>query len=205
MHKEILTQQQAELLPYIASFKRSFYLVGGTAIALHLGHRRSIDFDLFTSSKLNKARIKNTLNQIPFKQVLLFEDVDQIHKLINSVKFTFFSFPYQIKHDVKIETVISMPDLLTLASMKAFALGRRSKWKDYVDLYFLLKEHCSIKEISEEANKNFPSQFSEKLFREQLAFHKDIDYSEPVEYIAKEIPEEEIKQFLIEKAIDLDF
>ena len=204
MHKEILTKQQAELLPYIAGYKRSFYLVGGTAIALHLGHRRSIDFDLFTPSKLNKSRIKNSLNQIPFKQVLLFEDVDQLHKLINNVKITFFSFPYQIKHDVKLDAIISMPDLLTLASMKAFALGRRSKWKDYVDLYFIVKGHYSIKEISEETNKNFPSQFSEKLFREQLAFHKDIDYSEPVEYIGKEIPEEEIKQFLIDKAIDLE-
>ncbi|MGE0089964.1 MAG: nucleotidyl transferase AbiEii/AbiGii toxin family protein [Bacteroidales bacterium] len=204
MHKEILTKQQAELLPYIANFKRSFYLVGGTAIALHLGHRRSIDFDLFTSSRLDKSKIKSKLNQVPFKQVMLFEDVDQLHKLINGVKFTFFSFPYQIRHEIAIEKIISMPDLLTLASMKAFALGRRSKWKDYVDLYFILKEHYSIKEISEEANKNFPSQFSEKLFREQLAFHKDIDYSEPVEYIGEEIPEEEIKNFLVEKAIDLE-
>jgi len=204
MHKEILSKKQAELLPYIASFKRSFYMVGGTAIALHIGHRRSIDFDLFTSSKLVKSRVKNTLNKLPFKQQLLFEDFDQLHLLIEGVKFTFFSFPYSIKHDVKIDSIITIPDLLTLASMKAFALGRRSKWKDYVDLYFIIKDYFPVKEISEEANKNFPSQFSEKLFREQLAFHKDIDYSEPVEYIGEEIPEDVIKQFLIDKAIDLE-
>jgi len=204
MHKEILSKKQAELLPYIANFKRSFYMVGGTAIALHIGHRRSIDFDLFCSSKLVKSRVKNTLNKLPFKQQLLFEDFDQLHKLINGVKFTFFSFPYSIKHDVKIDSIITIPDLLTLASMKAFALGRRSKWKDYVDLYFIIKDYFPVKEISEEANKNFPSQFSEKLFREQLAFHKDIDYSEPVEYIGEEIPEDVIKQFLIDKAIDLE-
>ena len=46
MHVEILSSSQKKLLPYVAQFKRSFYLVGGTAIALHLGHRESIDFDL---------------------------------------------------------------------------------------------------------------------------------------------------------------
>ena len=183
----------------------SFYLVGGTAIALHLGHRRSIDFDLFTTSNLVKYRIKSKLNKIPFKQVPIFEDYDQLHIQINNVKLTFFNFPFPIDHPVKFEPFLTMPSLLALASMKAFALGRRSKWKDYVDLYFILKKHCSVQEISKEALKNFPSQFSEKLFREQLAFHKDIDYSEPVEYIGTAIPENEIKEFLIEKAIEFDF
>jgi len=98
-----------------------------------------------------------------------------------------------------------MPDLLTLSAMKAFALGRRSKWKDYVDLFYILKDHFSIKEISEEALKIFPNQFSEKLFREQLTFHKDIDKTEPVEFLSPEIPETQIKEFLIDKAIDLEF
>jgi hypothetical protein len=47
MHEEILTKNQLELLSLIRVFNRSFYLVGGTAIALYLGHRQSIDFDLF--------------------------------------------------------------------------------------------------------------------------------------------------------------
>jgi hypothetical protein len=52
MHLEILTDKQKELLPLISQFKRNFYLVGGTAIALHLGHRESIDFDLFSYNNL---------------------------------------------------------------------------------------------------------------------------------------------------------
>jgi hypothetical protein len=45
MHKEVLSAPQTELLPVVRSFKREFYLAGGTAIALHIGHRRSIDLD----------------------------------------------------------------------------------------------------------------------------------------------------------------
>jgi hypothetical protein len=201
MHIEIFNADQAELLPYLKSFNRSFYLVGGTAIALHLGHRRSIDFDLFTLSTLVKHRIKGKLLQIPFKQAPIFEDYDQLHLQINNVKVTFFSYPYPIMHPDKVGTVITIPTLLSLAAMKAFALGRRSKWKDYVDLYFLLHDHFTIDEISKECEKIFKDQFSEKLFRQQLAFHKDIDFSEPVEFLGKPIPDNTIKEFLIEKAI----
>jgi len=204
MHTEIFDKQQVELLQYLKLFQRTFYLVGGTAIALHLGHRRSIDFDLFTPSNLIKPRIKKKLNQIPFKQIPIFEDYDQLHLLLNNVKLTFFNFPFIIDHPIKVDSFITMPSLLSLASMKAFALGRRSKWKDYVDLYFILKKNYTVKQISKEASLNFPSQFSEKLFREQLAFHKDIDYSEPVEYLVPAVSEEEIKSFLIDKALEIE-
>jgi hypothetical protein len=177
--------------------------VGGTAIALHIGHRRSIDFDLFTISKLRKSEIRNKLTRVPFKQVRLSEDTDQMHIVINGIKTTFFNFPYLIDHPVKVGHYISIPTLLTLSSMKAFALGRRAKWKDYVDLYYIMRDHYSIEAISKEAIKNFEGLFSEKLFREQLAFHKDIDYSEPVEFLVPAPSEEEIKQFLIDKAIDI--
>ena len=138
-----------------------------------------------------------------FENKPLSEDIDQLHLMVNSVKVTFFQFPYSIKHPVSLDSIITLPSLLTLASMKAFALGRRAKWKDYVDLYFILKDHFSIAEISAECENNFPNQYSEKLFREQLAFHKDIDFSEPIEYLGTPVPENEIKKFLTEKAIDL--
>jgi hypothetical protein len=203
MHTEIFTEKQIELLPVIRNFQRSFFLVGGTAIALHIGHRHSIDFDLFSYSKLNKSRIKSKLLQVHFNQVPLFEDFDQLYLIINDVKVTFFSFPYPVTHPVKFNSVITLPSLLSLAAMKAFALGRRSKWKDYVDLYFILRDYYNVDEISGEAKTIFSEQFSEKLFREQLAFHKDIDFSEPVEFIGPSIVESEIKEFLIDKAIDL--
>jgi hypothetical protein len=203
MHNEIINSQQSDLIPYLKEFKRSFYLVGGTAIALHIGHRQSIDFDLFTPSKLNKSRIKAKLKEIPFEQRLIFEDYDQLHLLINGVKVTFFNYPYSIEHPVKVGSFITIPKLLTLAAMKAFALGRRAKWKDYVDLFFILRYHYSIKEIVNQTQNIFGQLFSEKLFREQLAFHKDIDYTELVTFIVKPVSDDEIKNFLIEKAIDL--
>ena len=147
MHLEILSDQQRELLPFIARFKRSYYLVGGTAIALHVGHRRSIDFDLFTAKKLNKSSIRQRVFELPYSKKTLFEDVDQAHFYINDVKTTFFQYPYPVEHPEMLDNFISIPSLLSLAAMKAFALGRRAKWKDYVDLYFMLKNYFSVKDI----------------------------------------------------------
>jgi Nucleotidyl transferase AbiEii toxin, Type IV TA system len=203
MHTEIFTERQVELLPYVKDFKRSFYMVGGTAIALHMGHRRSIDFDLFTQSHLNKSRIRAKLLDIPFNQTPVFEDYDQLHLLVNNVKLTFFSYPYSVTHTIDVGSVITIPSLLSLAAMKAFALGRRAKWKDYVDLYYILRDHYSIQQICSEADNIFRQQFSAKLFRQQLAFHKDIDYGEHVEFITVPVSDDEIKAFLIDKATDL--
>jgi len=84
MRKEILTDNQIKLLPLLKSFSKDYVLVGGTAIALYLGHRRSIDFDLFTSQKIKRKSIKNYLvdNKYPVDQ-LIYEEEDQIHFIIN--------------------------------------------------------------------------------------------------------------------------
>ena len=206
MHTEILSETQKELLPYIAQFKRTFYLVGGTALALQIGHRQSVDFDLFTyKTTLNKTAIRQKIAKIPFSQRLLFEDTNQIHLNINGVKTTFFAYPYNIPHLENFENMITMPSILEISAMKAFALGRRAKWKDYVDMYFVLKNFHSLPEIIQKATQLYDeSLFSESLFRKQLAFHKDIDYTEEVEYMSGyAVDEQEIKHFLIEQSLSI--
>ncbi|GHS88654.1 hypothetical protein FACS1894201_10150 [Bacteroidia bacterium] len=203
MHNEILSDKQTDLLPFVSQFKRSFYLVGGTAIALHIGHRRSVDFDLFAPARLNQMRILQKMSFAKGQKILIFKDIDQLHYYINEVKVTFFQYPYAVPHPVKFDNVISVPSLLSLAAMKAFALGRRAKWKDYIDLYFIIKDFFCIAKIAAEAARIFGDLFSEKLFRQQLAFHKDIDYSEEVEYMnGFQIKDEEVKAFLIDKALE---
>lgn len=87
--------------------------------------------------------------------------------------------------------------------MKAYAFGRRAKWKDYVDMYFLLRDHFSLEQISKRAVEIYDQLFSSKLFRAQLSYYIDIDYSEPVEFLTSAPTEEEIKQFLVDKALDI--
>ena len=202
MHPEILSKEQKELLPLVRQFKREFYLVGGTAIALQVGHRRSIDFDLFKMSDLNATRTLKKINTTKIPYIVTRRVSEQINLVMNTVKMTFYQYPYAIEAKVNFENTLRMPDLLTLAAMKAYALGRRAKWKDYVDLYFLLRDYYTLDQIVKKADLLFGQMFSGKLFRSQLAFHKDIDYSEPVEYISGfEVDDQLVKDFLIDKAL----
>lgn len=86
--------------------------------------------------------------------------------------------------------------------MKAYALGRRSKWKDYVDLYFLLTGHFTVADMAKKATELFGELFSEKMFRAQLSFFDDIDYSEQVEYLVPNpSTDNDIKAELVRQAI----
>ena len=83
MHPEILSEEQVQLLPLLQQFYKDFYLVSGTAIALQIGHRRSIDFVLFT----DKLSIGQTWQRFAKKQraKIIFEDAGQIHFLANKL------------------------------------------------------------------------------------------------------------------------
>lgn len=203
MHKEILTSNQIELLPLIKAFSTQFILVGGTAIGLQIGHRQSIDFDLFSNKLIKPQSIKNKLTNKNIDFNVIHQEYDQLHLIVNDVKLTFFTFPYKLEKQELLDDIIGMPGLLSLSAMKALALGGRAKWKDYVDMYFLLKYHYSLKEIETKAKDLFGNAFSVKLFRQQLAYFNDIDYSEVVDYLVKQPSDKEIKEFLTETAIEI--
>jgi len=98
MHKEILSKNQLELLPDLNYFSKEFVLVGGTAIALYLGHRESIDFDLFTINRIKRISIKKYFSVKGYEDYkLLKEEDDQLHFIVNGVKITFFQFPFILK------------------------------------------------------------------------------------------------------------
>lgn len=199
MHSEILTEAQITLLPLLKKFSRSFYLVGGTAIAFHIGHRRSIDFDLFSDKEFDNSKIRRKIMKTHQIIQVFKDETGQYTLSIQGVRFTFFQYPFLVRASESFDGVIKLPDLLTLAAMKAYALGRRAKWKDYVDLYFVMEKYHGIDKIVKTAKHIFGKEFNEKLFRSQLAYFKDIDYSEKIIYMpGYEVGDRKIQRALIE-------
>lgn len=197
MYKQILNSTQLEILPKLKSFSPNFYLVGGTALALQLGHRSSIDFDLFTPLPFDHQAILNTLKSFSTIERIMIDNKDELTLLISGVKFTFYTYPYPITPTIFLEDIIFMPDELTIAAMKAYALGRRAKWKDYVDLYFILQKY-SFNDLLKQSELIYKAEFDEKLFREQLAYHQDIDFSEKVIFLPQcSVEDSKIKEFLL--------
>ncbi|OGI19600.1 MAG: hypothetical protein A3J06_01085 [Candidatus Moranbacteria bacterium RIFCSPLOWO2_02_FULL_48_19] len=197
LHEEILNSAQKELLPLLGTLRKDYGLVGGTAIALHIGHRKSIDFDLFSCEKIDRKVLRKEISDFKNDLHVFVDTEDEYTVLVGGVKVTFLRYPFGIEFPISFGDTARLPDLLTLASMKAYALGRRAKWKDYVDLFYIMKDRHSLVEIVGKASAIFGGEFNEKIFRTQLAYFKDIDYSEKIIWVSGfEMEEEEIKNIL---------
>ena len=121
-------------------------LVGGTALAFHLGHRLSIDLDLF--GHFDQETITETLKSEAFDYFTILTDGKSIkHYLINQVKVDLVKYDrYQWLEDVIYDDQIRIAGLKDIAAMKIAAITNRGSKKDFIDLFFLLKPF-SIKEI----------------------------------------------------------
>lgn len=203
MHKEILSEEQEGLLPLVKEFHEDFFLVGGTAIALHLGHRRSIDFDLFTFDDFSIEKIhRKILRHTKIENVFIKEEGEYTIS-VHGVKLTFLTYPYHISPLLRFEKDIRLPNLLTLAAMKAFALGRRAKWKDYVDLYFILRDRYTLEDITKKGKKIFGGEFNERIFREALGYFKDVNYDEKVIFMKGfEVSDKEVQKTLLKFSLE---
>jgi hypothetical protein len=203
MLENVLTPKQLNLARKLFPKIQKFYLAGGTALALQIGHRRSVDFDLASSEPVRTFDLERRIMSEGFKiQSVFTATADEFTILIEDTKVTFFSFPFQIQPKILWQAGhIKLPEIDELGAMKAYALGRRSQWKDYVDLFFLLKFKLSIDDIIAKAKQLFSDQFNTKLFREQLCYFEDIDFSETIDYLEYTPEVSEIKSFLEDIAI----
>jgi hypothetical protein len=127
---------------------------------------------------------------------------DEYTVAVAGVRLTFLYYPFPLEFKESLDSKIKVADLLTLAALKAYALGRRTKWKDYVDLYFILNGHYTLKQVAAKANKIFGPAFNEKLWRSQLAYFDGLDYSEEVDYLKGfEVSPAKIKSSLVKLSI----
>jgi hypothetical protein len=100
MHEEVLSPDQKDLLPLLDNFGGKFYLAEGTAIALQLGHRRSIDFDLLTPFDIKALEIRNQIVQKQKMNIeaVLVDQPGEFTVVVNKVKITFLKYPFNIPH-----------------------------------------------------------------------------------------------------------
>ncbi len=120
-------------------YLNQFALVGGTALALQLGHRFSIDLDLFTTEPFIKEELLEDL-KIDFQVSVESESRNIVITNINDVKVDFVKVPYpRIFPIIEIDG-IRLLDMKDIAPMKLSAATQRGSKKDFYDLYFLLKK-----------------------------------------------------------------
>jgi predicted nucleotidyltransferase component of viral defense system len=126
---------------------KDFRLVGGTSLALQLGHRFSVDIDLFGLRDFDEVELRRCLESIGELEVKYLDVKNAINScFLNGVKVDIVDYRYPWIGSEIMEDVIRMADLKDIAAMKLSAIGSRGSKKDFFDMYFLL-EKFTIDEI----------------------------------------------------------
>ena len=187
----LLPNTQALLLKMIdgCEFLDKYVLVGGSALTLHLCHRKSEDLDFFTyDNSFDKQEIFKYIKQFESKEILNQTD-EQIDLLLDGVKVTFFNAQWSFLKPKKIEK-FNLASLDSIAAMKINVLFLRAKYRDYYDIYFLVQKSMSLKKIFE-CSLDVLDGINFKLFSVALLYTDDIEddnieYLEPIEVLTKE-------------------
>lgn len=197
MKIDVLDKKRQELLSQLGFLKEDFYLAGGTGIALQIGHRESVDFDFFTESDFNPDNLFNKISSVlDTSKVVRVEQADgTLTLLIDDVQVSFLRYPYPLVENCLETESVRIASLRDIGCMKLSAVISRATTKDYVDLYYLLKEHISLNELLQAAEKKMPD-LSENLVLKSLVYFDDVQ-EEPLQFKDENPPTfVEVKEFL---------
>jgi len=185
LHLDILRHPQRHLWdvfqresPIIRS--QGFYLAGGTALALQIGHRQSHDFDFFSQTG-GVTPIRAWLNEKFADLLIRDEDELTIHAEISGVKVSFIAgYRYPLIMPVVTADALELADVTDIALMKMLAITHRATMRDYIDLAAILRDRCSLEHLIVKSKEKFGTAFNPMLPLRAMVHFDDLDKEMPV-------------------------
>ncbi|PIS14601.1 hypothetical protein COT64_01775 [Candidatus Shapirobacteria bacterium CG09_land_8_20_14_0_10_39_12] len=174
LHSQILNESQKKIFPKLAFLKNNnFYLAGGTALALHLGHRTSLDFDFYSQKHFDSALLYEKIENIfSGDAVLSLREKDTMFCKIADVDNSFFWYKYPLlEKPIEFERIL-LASPQDIAAMKLIAIYQRPAKRDYIDIYFLLK-NFTLEEMFSFVREKYPN-FNLYLSLRALVYFEDL-------------------------------
>lgn len=202
--KTVLDEKRLEILPFFVHLPPTFYLSGGTALALQLKHRVSNDFDFFTAQPFDTQQLYEKLHYDIFKEypLTIIQEAENTLDLLtkNHIKISFLRYRYPLIRPLHNTPYFQVADYLDIGASKLVAITQRATQKDYFDIYYLL-EKSSLKELFETAQKKYPV-FNPVIYLKALTYFDDCDTTAP-DLLAKQVDFEEVQRVLTSEATAL--
>lgn len=172
---------------------RQTRLVGGTALALQYGHRSSVDLDFFGSVEATTEELTQVLG--PIGSVTLFGQNKMIKAFaVDGVKIDIVNYVYPWIENAVIEDGLRLASPADIAAMKVYAIENRGSRKDFIDMYFLLKQY-SLDEILSFYRCKYP-EHSEFVALRSLTYFDDAEtYAIPKMFV--DFSWEDVKRSII--------
>lgn len=202
LHKspEIISEKTFSLIQQLQSLPelKNFHLVGGTALALMLGHRNSIDIDLFSQSDFDYAQLTGLLkSKFSFDENYVRKNT--IIGFVDKIKVDFITHPYDYVNPPITEEKITYLSKEDIAAMKLNAIvNSGQRLKDFIDIYFLL-EHFSVSQMLVFYETKYPNT-NPLIALKALSYFDDIDETVDAPMLVTPLPLKKIRQ-RISKAV----
>lgn len=185
-HLDVLPPAQRELWKKLSASRShlahlGFYLAGGTALALQIGHRQSVDFDFFSQQKNTAAALVPWLDT-KTDLVVRDRDADTFHIEWEGVFISFigaYKYPL-ITSPVGSETELPVASLTDIGLMKLHAIQDRASIRDYLDLAIIFRDYLPLRTLLDRLSDKYGPTFNPLLSLRALASWQDINEEMPV-------------------------
>ncbi len=182
-------------------FLNDFYLSGGTALALQLGHRESEDLDFFSKDFFNPSRLQLKLEKYGKLNDLELSE-GTLNTYLNGAKLQFLEYPYALVKNHFDWQGIKLSSIEDIACTKLHTISMRGSKKDFVDLFFILQSF-SLDDLFKMLKRKYViSDFSQTHILKSLVYFEDAN-SQPMPRMHKLVSWDEIKETIIKKVKDL--
>lgn len=176
-----------------AGLLERFYLAGGTALALHFGHRLSEDLDFFAEKLFNEEIVLQQIQAVSGFS-LVEKAPHTLHATISETKVTFLGYAYPILFPLAHFVGVAVADPRDIACMKISAIASRGTKRDFIDFYVAVKRF-GLRELLEMFGKKYAQTHYNKLhLLKSLTFFEDAE-KDPLPHLLQPLSWEEVKQF----------
>jgi len=173
MYLKVIDQKRKKLLKELSFLNQyGFYLAGDTALALQMGHRTSVDFDFYTQKIFDSNIIIKVLKRKFQTKVFMLRE-NTLGVMANDIEVTFFKYPYNLICKTITLEGIKIASIKDIAAMKVVAIVQRGTQRDFVDIYYLLKNYTLL-EILRWTHEKYP-EISMPLCLKGLIYFEDAE------------------------------
>lgn len=198
-HREVLSPAAEEILRELrkASALADFYLAGGTGLALHLGHRRSEDFDFFSRELFDEDRMVQRVQTLPDFS-LLAKSPATLHVEMGAIKVSFLGYAYPLLFPLADFDGVSLADPREIACMKISAISSRGTKRDFVDLHAASAQYGLSSLLDLFRQKFAQANYSLPHVLKSLTYFEEAE-SEPMPDMLLPLSWREVKSFFTEE------
>lgn len=172
---DVLDKKRLDIIPKLEFLRRDFgcYLAGGTALALQIGHRTSLDFDFYSKKEFDNEKVLTSFQEIFKRLVLIQNPPNTLIIRAEEIEVSIFYYEYPFVRPVCKTEYMDLASKEDIAAMKLIAIIQRGNMRDFIDFYFLMKEF-TLENIFGWTKEKFPP-FNPYLGLRALTYFKDAE------------------------------